>query len=314
MRNVKKILCAAFLLAGIGIFLFPEINSWLLKQENARVIEAFDAAVDDAADETTDAAERAEEYDIITSSDNLWEQVQAYNLELWENGQADFCDAWAVTQAPSIEGLEDGIFGYIEIPAMDVTLPLYVGASAKNLAKGAAILGATSLPVGGENTNCVIAAHRGYRGIPFFREIEKLGVGGAVYITNPWGTLGYRVESIDIISPVGSGKVMIQEGKDMVTLVTCHPYRSHGKYRYAVYCVRDDSVLVTDIQFSGGAGDAITASDGNIYPASQSDIDRERLFRYVCGVALIIIFLICLITGRRRERITAGECRTADAG
>ena len=74
----------------------------------------------------------------------------------------------------------------------------------------------------------MIAGHRGYQGIPYFREIEKLEVGDKVYITNPWETLRYRVESIAIIDPYDNDAVKIQDGKDMITLVTCHPYRSMG--------------------------------------------------------------------------------------
>ena len=92
----------------------------------------------------------------------------------------------------------------------------------------------------GKNTNCVIAGHRGYHGAPYFREIERLNPGDKVYIKNPWEKLAYRVESIKIIYPDECDQIKIQKGKDMVTLVTCHPYKSHGRYRYLVYCVRDN--------------------------------------------------------------------------
>ena len=58
-------------------------------------------------------------------------------------------------------------------------------------------------------------------------------------MTNLWETLTYHVENVEVIEPDDSEKVKIQEGKDMITLITCHPYRSGGKYRYVVYCVRD---------------------------------------------------------------------------
>ena len=85
----------------------------------------------------------------------------------------------------------------------------------------------------------LIAAHRGYEGIPYFREIEKLKVGDRVIIKNPWEKLTYRVEEIKIIQPDDSNQIKIQKGKDMVTLLTCHPYRGHGRYRYVVYCMRN---------------------------------------------------------------------------
>ena len=85
----------------------------------------------------------------------------------------------------------------------------------------------------------VVAAHRGYRGIPYFRDIEQLKTGDQVIIRNPWERLDYRVTKIKVIDPYDMDKILIQKEKDMVTLLTCHPYRGHGRYRYVVYCMRN---------------------------------------------------------------------------
>ena len=82
--------------------------------------------------------------------------------------------------------MEDNVAAVIEIPRMDVELPVYLGATRENMERGAVQLGQTSLPVGGVNTNCVIAAHRGYRGIPMFRDIEALRPGDEVIVHNFW--------------------------------------------------------------------------------------------------------------------------------
>ena len=174
---------------------------------------------------------------------------------------------------------------------MDVKLPLYIGASKENLSKGAAVLGQTSLPVGGTNTNSVIAGHRGYQGIPYFREIERLEVGDKVSITNPWETLTYRVESIAIIDPYDNDAVKIQDGKDMVTLVTCHPYRSHGKYRYIVYCVRDTGKA----QRNDTTSPSIRTEDDITFVSSGPDIQREQFFRKVCAGILFLLFIVTII-------------------
>lgn len=184
-----------------------------------------------------------EESNIITGSNELWSYIQNYNHNLFCTGQADFTDAWAVEQAPEgFCGIDDQIFGYIDIPVMGVTLPIYLGASPEHMAKGAVVLGETSIPVGGNSVNSVIAAHRGYRGMAYFRDIERLSEGDIISVTNPWETLYYRVESITIIDPYDNASVKIHEGRDMITLMTCHPYRSHGKYRYLVYCIRQHNV------------------------------------------------------------------------
>ena len=81
----------------------------------------------------------------------------------------------------------------------------------ENMRKGAAIMGQTSLPVGQKDSNCVITAHRGYRGIPYFRDIEQLKTGDQVIIRNPWERLDYRVTKIKVIDPYDMDKILIQK-------------------------------------------------------------------------------------------------------
>jgi len=82
----------------------------------------------------------------------------------------------------------------------------------------------------------VIVGHRGWRGADYFRHIDKLAVGDEVRITNLWETLTYTVADIQIIQPHEVDKIKIQQGRDLLTLLTCHPYASGGRQRYVVYC------------------------------------------------------------------------------
>lgn len=292
------------LMAGIVLFMAPSVFTFAGKIQSRLEIRAFDAANSDMSEAETgevageESVEETVGYPIILGTEALLEQLQDYNQMLCEDGQDKISDAWAVSQAPSdIDCLADGVFGYITIPAMSVELPLYVGASARNLSRGAAILGTTSFPIGGVSTNCVIAGHRGYRGIPYFREIEELSVGDMVYVTNPWETLTYSVESIDIIDPHASEAIRIQEGKDMVTLLTCHPYRSGGKYRYVVYCVRNESG--DTVSSADTDSDAITASDGVEIESSKGDIAMEKAFRALCVAILISLLAVHIVKNRK---------------
>ena len=122
---------------------------------------------------------------------------------------------------------------------MELTMPVYLGASDDHLAAGAAVLGNTSAPIGGDNTNCVIAGHRGWKGADYFRHIDRLQVGDTVTLTNLWETLTYTVADIRIIQPHEVEKIKIQPNRDLLTLITCHPYASGGKQRYVVYCERE---------------------------------------------------------------------------
>ena len=153
--------------------------------------------------------------------------MDKYNKNLAQNGQS-ISDAWSYEQQPmDLENLnidsDNPIIGYIEIPDMKIRLPLMLGASSKKLEKGAAVLSQTSMPIGGENTNCVIAGHRGWEGSAYFQCIENMKVGSKVYITNPWETLVYECTSIKVIYPDDVSSILIQPGKDMVTLFSCHP-------------------------------------------------------------------------------------------
>lgn len=176
----------------------------------------------------------------LEAHQDLKDAMTEYNLQLAQDQSGlDSVDSY---EAPGLNledyglGADDPV-GYIEIPAMDVTLPLYLGASRAHMNDGAAVLGQTSMPIGGNSTNCVIAAHRGWNGKAMFRDIEVLREGDLVYLVNLWETLTYRVTKISIIWPDEVEAVTIQPGQDVVTLLTCHPYLTSER-RYLVYCQR----------------------------------------------------------------------------
>lgn len=171
----------------------------------------------------------------------LWDAMTVYNQRIYEEGQSALSDSGAY-QAASFTlvdyGLPDEKFGVISIPKLELEMPLYLGATDENMAKGAAVLSETSVPIGGTNTNAVIAGHRGWGGASYFRYITDLTVGDEVTITNLWETLRYRVVGTKIIEPHEIENILIQPGRDVITLLTCHPYASGGKQRYLVYCER----------------------------------------------------------------------------
>lgn len=176
----------------------------------------------------------------------LYDEMDKYNKNLANSGQS-ISDAWSYEQQPmDLDNLnidsDNPIIGYIEIPDMKIRLPLMIGASTENLKKGAAVLSQTSMPIGGESTNCVIAGHRGWEGSAYFQYIENMKAGSKVYITNPWETLVYECTGIKVIYPDDVNSILIQPGKDMITLFSCHPYvLGGGPYRYLVFCERVDT-------------------------------------------------------------------------
>ena len=173
----------------------------------------------------------------------LWEDMVRYNQNIAAQGQSGLSCAYDYQKASfqlADYGLPDEIFGVLSIPAIDLEMPIYLGATEQHMANGAAHLSQTSLPIGGMDTNCVIAGHRGYSGASYFRYLDKLHVGDTVYVTNFWETLTYRVSEIRIIDPSDVDEILIQPGRELLTLLTCHPYAYGGRQRYVVYCERSE--------------------------------------------------------------------------
>lgn len=222
MRKTSLLLAALLAVAGIYVMLWPVFTGQRLQADTDEAVQSF-----------------LEERKPEQQYPELLAALQEYNRQLYTEKQCNLTDLKACEE-PAADlttyGIGDEIIGVLEIPAMELTMPVYLGASDAHLAAGAAVLGNTSAPIGGDNTNCVIAGHRGWRGADYFRHIDRLQVGDTVTLMNLWETLTYTVADIQIIQPHEVEKIKIQQGRDMLTLVTCHPYASGGRQRYVVYC------------------------------------------------------------------------------
>ena len=214
------------------------LNPLVYRAERTRHIRNDIKQFSQSVEEIQEASEQAEE---PMPYEELYRSIQTYNEWLVTISQGNLTNRVSTEIVPltmTDYGLPDEVFGILRIPAMDLEMPIFLGANYDNLANGAAVLTQTSIPIGGENTNAVIAGHRGWNGYPYFLDIENLKTGDLVYITNVWDELVYRVKEIRIVHPDNIGSILIQPGKDMVTLMTCHPPNTGGKYRYLVYCER----------------------------------------------------------------------------
>ena len=246
MKGGKVILIVLMILlflAGLVVFLYPYINKAVVDTTLRNDAQDF---IDRVTVELWEGEQLPEEQETMPEPTELQhktllEAMEAYNEQIYLEEQEGLCDPWSYQQ-PSFTlgdyGLEDEVFGVISIPKLDLEMPLYLGATYQHMADGAAHLSQTSIPIGGNNTNCVIAGHRGWKGASYFRYITELEPGDEVIITNLWGSLTYQVTETKIIQPNDVEAIHIQEGRDMVTLLTCHPYASGGKQRFLVFCDR----------------------------------------------------------------------------
>ena len=223
MRKLIRIIAIILFIVGLGFFAYPIV-----------LREAFDIQVNKAIYQFEQLK--------TTNDDNLLytelrRAMFEYNEKLYLSGQSGLIDQLSYEKPDfllSDYGIDSDILGYITIPAIDIKLPIYNGASKENMAKGAAYLAHTSLPVGGENTNCVIAAHTRYKSIYMFKRITELNVGDKIYITNFWETLVYQVVETKVIDPNDSQNIYIKANRSLITLSTCHPYPDNYQ-RYLVY-------------------------------------------------------------------------------
>lgn len=118
----------------------------------------------------------------------------------------------------------DGMMGYIDIPVIDIEIPIYHYTNEDTLKKGAGHLFGSSLPVGGKGTHCVLSAHRGLPSAKLFSELNLVETGDAFYIHVLGKTLKYEVDQTMVVEPYQTESLAVSEGKDLVTLVTCTPY------------------------------------------------------------------------------------------
>ena len=242
LRGAVITLMLLVFLAGLASVLYPYVWGAAVDISIANTAKDFLSRLeDDQVKDIPTVIVHLKEPEESRPYPELWDSMTAYNQQIYTDGQSTLSEAGAY-QATLFSltdyGLPDETFGVISIPKLDLEMPLYLGATDENMAKGAAVLSGTSVPIGGSNTNAVIAGHRGWGGAAYFRYITDLAVGDEVVITNLWDGLRYRVVGTKIIEPHEIENILIQPGRDMVTLLTCHPYASGGKQRYVVYCER----------------------------------------------------------------------------
>lgn len=243
-------------LTGLMIFLYPQvsrmINDYFFASSVSALYEVFDEMperdrtmerelVDQYNQELatnntgfidpffTSTAETASAEGTAEASDDNAYADWDYNPEAGADDDDSQREDWLQSH-----GLPSGMFASIEIPKLGLKLPIYLGASRPVLAKGVGQVEGSSFPGGGPNTHTVLAGHRGMATKEMFRNLDRLRPGDVFHIYTSDGKLSYRVYDTTVITPDDTSALNIQRGKDLATLLTCHPYRSNA-YRLLVH-------------------------------------------------------------------------------
>ena len=274
LKPLFAILTAALILFSAVCFLYPAISNAINEQYNESRIDDYNNNVDSFSQEDLDG---------------YFSVAEEYNDALATDVSTDDSKLSILSHYDEILDLDDGIMGYVEIPSINVRLPIYHGESEDVLTKGAAHLEHTSFPIGGENTHACISAHCGYPTQKFFDDIDELENGDEIYIYVLDRTLKYSVIGTDVVEPDDSSKLEVVKGKDLLTLVTCTPYGVNS-HRLLVHAER--------APFEAATSDSA---------ATVSEITRtvpksHQLQIIIAGLAVIAVVIVKIYFWRRKRR------------
>lgn len=209
-NNWTTVFLVLLLLAGVSLLLYPSLSDYWNSMHQTRAIASY--------------AETVSQLD-TAQYDEMWKAAQDYNRSL---AQRETAFALTDEQKAAYESLLDvsglGVMGYIEIPGIDCSLPIYHGTEESVLQIAVGHLEWSSLPVGGEGTHCVLSGHRGLPSAKLFTNLDKLAVGDTFLLRILDEVLTYEVDQILIVEPEQVDALGIVPGEDYCTLVTCTPY------------------------------------------------------------------------------------------
>lgn len=228
------------LLTGLSLLLYPTISDWWNSFHQSRAIASYVETVEELDDD---------------AYAQLWEDAQAYNEALsQDNSRFQTSEEESVRYNELLNLSGTGIMGYVEIPSIDVALPIYHGTDEAVLQVAVGHIEGSSLPVGGPGTHTVLSGHRGLPSATLFTDLDQLDMGDVFLLHVLGETLTYQVDQIRIVEPDDVSLLALEEGEDLCTLVTCTPYGVNS-HRLLVRGYRVENLEEEQVwQISGEAG------------------------------------------------------------
>lgn len=214
---VKKILVTLFIGASLVMMFYPWISNFVNQHQ---------------ADITVDNYKKKEKSLSEEQKEEMWKKAQMYNADLAKN-QVELTDPFVESKSAIKSGLiynnllnidKSGMMCYLEIPCINVNLPVFHGTVASTLERGIGHLEGSSLPVGGKSTHAVLTGHTGLNNAKLFTDLTEVKEGDLFFLHTLGKDLAYRVIEIEVVLPEETQDLLIRKGKDLVTLITCTPY------------------------------------------------------------------------------------------
>ena len=209
-QNASTFFLVLILIIGLSLLLYPSFSDWWNSSRSSQAIATYSEEVANLAKEKYDA---------------LWAAAWDYNQSLLERPNTYLLTEELKEEYNQLLNLSGtGIMGYIEIPSLKVALPIYHGTEENVLQVAIGHLEWSSLPVGGSSTHCVVSGHRGLPSARLFTDLDKMVIGDIFMFRILDEILTYEVDQIRIVEPHQTDDLLVTEGKDLCTLVTCTPY------------------------------------------------------------------------------------------
>ncbi len=265
-QKVNIILCLVILI-GIGLLSYPTVSDWWNSFHQTRAVASYAAAVSQM---------KTEDYD------RLFAEADDYNRKLAGTGMKWSMTDEEIQEYNNVLDISDnGIMGYIDIPRIRQTLPIYHGTDDAVLQVAIGHLAGTSLPVGGDSTHCVVSGHRGLPSARLFTDLDRLTVGDIWTMTVLNRTVTYEVDQIRIVEPEDLSELQIVQGSDYCTLLTCTPYG-----------INTHRLLVRGHRIPNLDGDANVTVDA-------MQVDQTLVAMVVAVIILLILVIILLIVSSK---------------
>ncbi|MGN0133496.1 MAG: class C sortase [Anaerotignum sp.] len=264
-KDHSTIILIGIFLVGLSLLLYPSVSNYWNSFHSTQAIAGYAQQVADMDEE---------------KYQEIWKEAQEYNQSLLKHGGYFTLSEEENTVYQNLLNVGGtGIMGYIEIEAIDVSLPIYHGTDENTLQIAVGHLDWTSLPVGGENTHCVLSGHRGLPSAKLFTNLDELVVGDTFVLRVLDEILTYEVDQILIVEPKEIESLQIEEDKDLCTLVTCTPYGINS-HRLLVRGHRVDNAIAAKLAH-------ITSDAVQIEPI---------LVASVIAVPILLVLLVILLT------------------
>lgn len=259
-RRLPLVFIFLFLLVGVAIFMYPKVSNWLSVYTSRVEIDSYNSAVKEMDNSQLEALEK---------------NAQDYNEALAKKDT----QALSVINYEALLTVTDAI-GYVDIPKINIYLPIFHDMSDEVLQKGVGHMEGTSLPVGGKSTHAVLPAHTGLPSAELFTDLDKMELGDVFYIHVLGKVLAYKVDQIKIVLPEDDSDIQIVEGEDYVTLLTCTPYG-----------INDHRLLVrgTRIPYEEKAEEIVTT------PPTQNDEEEQLPVEVIVTTAIIVLSVVVIV-------------------